>query len=1338
MGTTRGDQLPGTALVLRTAFIGIGLAVLGACGGGSAAPAVPVASAMQPTVNGFSFPNYPSSSFPDEFNSDDVVSMFGSGEDVCVEGVATPCTLTAEAAAFARLVNQSRASGHCEGLVTVALTRFNEDQAPETVKLPAESETLHTVMRAFATQFLPEVQTEVRNWLGKTMDEKIAALSESFASGKLKYTLGVYTEQGGHAVLPYALEFPSKEIARIMVYDSNWPARNRYVDVDLKKKTWTFSFSGADPATDPKAWTGGENRIELTSIDTRLGKCPFCGDGSAIQKNTLLVRTENLDWSVEVNGEEVSPKSPDTASGQGVVVKPIKGSVQGSGRAVYDYLIEIPRDAATQETTTTTSRTTNRSKLSFSGKTSIFAMTSSGIAQIQTPGNRSIPVEVGDGSIVSRDPNVNLTLASGNLVASASGPGASLEVSSGTLAVTVQAANGQVVEQTVTASNPAAIINADPTSGGVTVLQQSASGQVLRTEVAPDGSEKKSVETTSLNLNSSTFVPPAGLESKPLAELPALSERNLANPAYKPDSAYVVPTTTVPGKVETQSVQQVKPLIGRLSIDSKVFGDAAFSLTEPTSNSAAPFSYSSSDTSVATVNTSTGRVTIVGVGSTTLTATQPATNLYLQGSVTAVLRVAKDVPKLGAFSVSAKVFGDDPFVVKEPTSTSTQDFIFESSDPKIARISSSGRVTILTAGQVVITASQPGNANYELAEKKATLVIAKATTTLDALSVGPKTFGDAEFTVVKPVSNSAAAVVFESSDSKVIEINSATGVAQIAGAGSATISARQAASATHEAGSTSVTVKVDKATPTYRAAVMSGVDTSMTTAEYQAPTSTSRGSFTFASSNDTVATVDKTTGVVTVVGAGTITITATQAATANYLAGTHSTTFTVDKGTPTLGNLIVADQLYGADSFTVTAPTSTSTGTFAFSSTNAAVATVDSSTGVVTIVGVGDTIISASQAATTKFTATSISTTLRVARRNQTPLVLTSTTGVKLVPLALETSGGLGTGAVTFALANAGTAGCSVSGSTLTATDVGTCTVSATKAGDANHLAATMSATTVTILLTDTSCAVTTSTTGIYTVKSFSTVGSCTWTVPAGVTSVEYLVVAGGGGGASGGGGAGGLLTNVGGSAFSVSPSAILNVTVGAGGTAGTGGSSAGNGGDSVFATVTATGGGGGGGASAGLNGGSGGGGGFDRTGVPYSTGVAGQGFGGGITGHGGYGAGGGGGGAGGAGANAAIVHQGGAGGVGVQSSITGVATYFAGGGGGGVNHNCGCSVADGGGAGGLGGGGNGSTLGNGGGSFFDGTSGAPNTGGGGGGTDPESSVAGSGGSGIVIIRYTT
>ena len=99
---------------------------------------------------------------------------------------------------------------------------------------------------------------------------------------------------------------------------------------------------------------------------------------------------------------------------------------------------------------------------------------------------------------------------------------------------------------------------------------------------------------------------------------------------------------------------------------------------------------------------------------------------------------------------------------------------------------------------------------------------------------------------------------------------------------------------------------------------------------------------------------------------------------------------------------------------------------------------------------------------------------------------------------------------------------------------------------------------------------------------------------------------------------------------------------------------------------------------------------------------------------------------------------MGGNGGNGIQSSITGTATYYGGGGGGGVNNNNNSNVSSHAGSGGLGGGGRGSSLAitgwpN---NSSNATSGDPNTGGGGGGTDPESNVAGNGGSGIVIIRY--
>ncbi|NBR24969.1 MAG: hypothetical protein EBU08_14585 [Micrococcales bacterium] len=78
--------------------------------------------------------------------------------------------------------------------------------------------------------------------------------------------------------------------------------------------------------------------------------------------------------------------------------------------------------------------------------------------------------------------------------------------------------------------------------------------------------------------------------------------------------------------------------------------------------------------------------------------------------------------------------------------------------------------------------------------------------------------------------------------------------------------------------------------------------------------------------------------------------------------------------------------------------------------------------------------------------------------------------------------------------------------------------------------------------------------------------GNSTWTCPAGVTSVEYLVVAGGGGGGAngGGGGAGGFRT---GSGLTVTPTQNYTITVGGGGLGGTAenGATASSGGDSYI-----------------------------------------------------------------------------------------------------------------------------------------------------------------------------
>jgi len=64
---------------------------------------------------------------------------------------------------------------------------------------------------------------------------------------------------------------------------------------------------------------------------------------------------------------------------------------------------------------------------------------------------------------------------------------------------------------------------------------------------------------------------------------------------------------------------------------------------------------------------------------------------------------------------------------------------------------------------------------------------------------------------------------------------------------------------------------------------------------------------------------------------------------------------------------------------------------------------------------------------------------------------------------ALSTTGGSGSGAVTYAVTTAGTAGCSIAGTTLSYTSVGTCGVTATKATDSNYNSGSSSEATFTI-----------------------------------------------------------------------------------------------------------------------------------------------------------------------------------------------------------------------------------------------------------------------------------
>ncbi|CAN2158799.1 Listeria/Bacterioides repeat [Candidatus Nanopelagicaceae bacterium] len=304
--------------------------------------------------------------------------------------------------------------------------------------------------------------------------------------------------------------------------------------------------------------------------------------------------------------------------------------------------------------------------------------------------------------------------------------------------------------------------------------------------------------------------------------------------------------------------------------------------------------------------------------------------------------------------------------------------------------------------------------------------------------------------------------------------------------------------------------------------------------------------------------------------------------------------------------------------------------------------------------------------------------------------------------------------------------------------------------GDANYLGATDGASGgagfngVVIVRYLANCSPTRTTTDSDYIYTFTTVGQCGWSVPAGVTSFNALIVGGGGGGGSslGGGGGGGQVISQTGITLDTS----ATIWIGSGGSGGNGSyTSTSNhgkkGSDSLLVSgssnYTALGGSGGNGRMSATNknadgtaistGYTGGGGAYPNVtaGINAGTAIAGVG---GNTYIGGTGTtlgGGGGGGAGGAGKSRDVSSNASSGGVGVSSDISGTTTFY-GGGGGATWYTSKTNWT---GAGGNGGGGQGSD------GNVVGGNGTANTGGGGGGAY-DGLTGGNGGSGVVIIRH--
>lgn len=547
-------------------------AVVGACGGASAIPLTAVASKIDlaPKSNGFSFANFGSSATNEVFNTQDLVTMFGAS--ACVNKDAASCAPTAEAGEWAQMVNDARISGHCEGLAVQSSERFNSKQNPPTVDLKNEGDVTHGIMRAFATQFLPEVQDATNEWSKKSLVEIVNELSASFKSGESKYTLGLYTESGGHAVLPYALEFPNKDLAVIKVYDSNWPGMDRYVVIDLKAKTWFFSFSGQDPQKDECAWTGGDGQMDITPIDARTaGTCPFCGDGTKVTKSVLFIRSTTSNWSVKTKKGTYSPSNAEKV--EGVSSRAIRS-------ASCNTVIRLPEFVLSADTTDF--------ELNLPDTAAAYVSNGNSVVKIVTKGSKQRkPIVFTQSSLEIADATAQVTVAVDNVIAQILSNGATVSIQENAMSIDVGSKSEPIA---VTKAMPQVIVtdtsNAAPDVQKVTNLVTVA--PTVIPELVPDAVKPGLTPTTARDL------------SNPVYAADVLTSSSTTVPISAPPVVATTTSTTTTVKATTTTATPTGITVVNNNTATTVAQSGGSATTSPPSGNGSSGSSSSSSTTTTT------------------------------------------------------------------------------------------------------------------------------------------------------------------------------------------------------------------------------------------------------------------------------------------------------------------------------------------------------------------------------------------------------------------------------------------------------------------------------------------------------------------------------------------------------------------------------------------------------------------------------------------------------------------------------------------------------------------------------------------------------------------
>jgi hypothetical protein len=228
---------------------------------------------FDPSIDGFNFANWAGVG---ELGATEMVSLFGRSTVCTPSSPAGACTLYPAATDWMKQANEGMMGGHCEGMAVEAERLFLgasklgdfDPAAASAFDLAFENSALQMAIDLwFVTQMLPEPSTAAADSRAMTPSQIAAEIAAGFKTHR-GYTIGIYSDGGGHAVTPLAVTREGNQTA-ISIYDNNYPGTVQRIMVDPSAETWTYAMGSTNPDNASDVWSGTTGSMDLTPMDVR-------------------------------------------------------------------------------------------------------------------------------------------------------------------------------------------------------------------------------------------------------------------------------------------------------------------------------------------------------------------------------------------------------------------------------------------------------------------------------------------------------------------------------------------------------------------------------------------------------------------------------------------------------------------------------------------------------------------------------------------------------------------------------------------------------------------------------------------------------------------------------------------------------------------------------------------------------------------------------------------------------------------------------------------------------------------------------------------------------------